>query len=299
MKIRKKIGGFLRLIRPLNCLMVSLAILVGYSLSTNYNFSNIESLLLAMIAGFLITGGGNAINDFFDVKIDKKVHPERPLVKKMLTPLGAKEISAFLFYFGVTSTFVINWKCFLIALINSVFLVLYSWWGKKRRGFIGNVMISYLTASTFLFGSLAAGGVPFIVMILTVMSFSLILGREIVKDIEDIYGDRGEKYTLPMRIGIPNSVMVSTVFITVALVLSIVPVRLVIVGKTYAILIIIADALIAYSIIVLWVGLLLSDFISNRAKVSINLAVLWSSSAKRIMKYGALIAILGFLFGGV
>lgn len=297
--MKEKLIGFWRLTRPLNCLMTALAILVGYSLATNYYFSDTVSILLAMVAGFLIAAAGNVINDFFDVEVDKKVHPERPLVKRTFSLKGAREISTFLFYFGVIVTIGINWKCFLIALINSILLVLYSWKGKRKRGFIGNVVISYLTASTFLFGSLAAGSVPLIVIILITMSFSLILGREIVKDIEDIYGDRGEKYTLPMRIGIPNSVMVVTVFVTVALALSVVPIRLAMVEKTYAALIIVADALIACSVIVLWVGLLLNDFVSNLLRISIDLVVLWSPSVKKVMKYGALIAILGFLFGGV
>src|SRR5665648_463124 len=75
-----KLGGFIRLIRPINCLMMGFAVLVGAVLANpqlaNLNWLNI---LFGFITGFTFCAAAMVINDYYDRKIDAINEPQRPI----------------------------------------------------------------------------------------------------------------------------------------------------------------------------------------------------------------------------
>jgi 4-hydroxybenzoate polyprenyltransferase len=73
-----KIEGLLRLIRPINCIVMSFAVLVGTSLTGLGNLQWIN-LLFGAITAFTLTGAARTVNDYYDYGIDKINEPNRPI----------------------------------------------------------------------------------------------------------------------------------------------------------------------------------------------------------------------------
>ncbi|MFB6301795.1 MAG: UbiA family prenyltransferase [Haloferacaceae archaeon] len=88
----------------------------------------------------------------------------------------------------------------LIALVNLGALVAYTELFKGLPG-IGNLVVAYLTGSTFLFGG-AAIGAPLDAAVRALLAGVATLAREIVMDIEDVAGDcAADLRTLPIVVG--------------------------------------------------------------------------------------------------
>lgn len=231
--------------RAENCAMAAVAVVVGMVIAGLSGFDPV--LLPAVVSVFLITAGGNAINDFFDAEVDRKNAPHRPVPSGKITPAGVVYFSSALFILGNLAAYFINIWALLLALINSQLLVRYAMRYKNSVG-VGNVMISYLTASTFVYGGLAMGNVA-PVFFLFLMAFLVNLGREIIGDVEDMDGDRrsGLK-TLAIRLGAKKSWRLASVFIIAAVAISPVPYVIGLFGQYYM-FVAVADAVILWSII--------------------------------------------------
>ncbi len=203
---------FLSLMRPSVCMLSVLGLLVGAIVSGAFTFL----LIPAIIAVFLITGAGNVINDYYDYKIDKINAPHRPI------PAGRIKRKTALYFFlainliGLVLSFLINPYFLAIALVNAVLLTIYSW-KLKPIALIGNIVVSWLAASTFIAASLLTESIPLSILILASISFLGTLSREILKDVKDIKGDKklGAK-TLPILVGKKPSQFLSYMILLIA-----------------------------------------------------------------------------------
>lgn len=223
--------AFLKLIRYKNLFMVLLTmILTKYAIVTSFTtLFDIQFVLLA-ISILSITASGYIINDIFDVKADiinkpTKVYIDVSISKKKaytayftLTTLG--------FIFGAYASFIKGDVSYSIFFISTIILLF--WYSKflKRIAFIGNIVISFLTAFTlfivFIFELESVNSaanifevivnffrlIPTTIALLCyiIFAFSITLIREIIKDIEDIKGDYALKMkTLPILIGVSRT----------------------------------------------------------------------------------------------
>jgi geranylgeranylglycerol-phosphate geranylgeranyltransferase len=201
---------FLELMRPLNCLMAGVAAIIGMLIAGG---REIEPAALIFLAVFLVTGAGNAVNDYFDREIDAINRPGRPVPSGRVTPRSTLLWSLALFIIGCILAGLVNLLCLAIAAANSVLLYIYAR-NLKATPLAGNLCVAYLTGSTFLFGGavfgwpgLQANLVPFSLSSLATMS------REVAKDIEDIEGDReGGAKTLPIILGEKFSSFLAALF---------------------------------------------------------------------------------------
>ncbi|MBN2330578.1 MAG: UbiA family prenyltransferase [Candidatus Aenigmarchaeota archaeon] len=198
----------LELIRPFNCALASLGVLAGGFLVAK---TITLPLLIAAAAAFVITGAGNSINDFFDVEPDKINRPKRPIPSGRISRGLAMAITLAMFGFGMLLSSMVNWLTFFIAMFNSFMLVLYSF-NFQSKMLVGNIAVSYLAASTFIFGGAAVNNLM-LPIILSVLAGLATLSREIVKDLEDLEGDRRsfiKKMTMKMRESFGDRFRVST-----------------------------------------------------------------------------------------
>ena len=182
---------YLTILRPANCLMSVIAVIVG-GLLVLKTFS--FPLIPASITAFLIAGAGNVINDYIDIEADKINKPKRPIPSGETKPKTALAYSAILFVFGIAFSFATTPLAIAIALVNSVLLVLYARYLKNMM-FLGNFIVSYLVGSTILFGSaavVASSNAQIFTLPLLLMALSTLsnFSREIVKTLEDLEGDR-------------------------------------------------------------------------------------------------------------
>lgn len=187
--------SYFKILRPINCLMTSIAIFIGAFLVVKFGFTYelAYNIIFAMIAGFLISGAGNTVNDYIDVEADKINRPERPIPSGEIQRKTALVYSIVLFLVGILFAALINWLALLIAVVNSILLVLYSL-KLQNKIFLGNGAVSYLVGSSFLFGGASVGNL-LIPLMLFILSFLTNFSREIVKDIEDLEGDKWEFLT--------------------------------------------------------------------------------------------------------
>ncbi len=243
---------FPELMRYRNCAMAGLAAVIGggiaYSASPG-EMSGIILLIPVFITVFLITGAGNAINDYFDAGIDAVNRPDRPIPSGRLKKEYAYKFSMILFAGGVLTAYFIGTVPFLIALFNSLLLYLYAF-SLKRKVFVGNLSVSYLTGSTFLFGGAAYGlkGIE-ATSVLFFLSMLATLAREIVKAIEDMGGDMLDgAVTLPIRIGERPSAYIASAVGLIAVLLSPLPYISGLFKYPYLLVVGIADIVFLYAV---------------------------------------------------
>jgi len=216
-----RFAGFFTITRPVNSFVAGLAAIVAYLIDTGTVIP--QTLLLFFIVA-LITAAGNVINDFFDVKIDAINRPDRPIPSGVVTKAGARGFAVTLFLAGILLSFFTNTLCIGIAVINSLILIAYA--GKlKRTPLLGNITVAYLSASIFLFGGALNGwnGLVHIIPIATITFFAM-LSRELLKDAEDVEGDRtGGADTVPIRIGIKKTSRLALMSTVLAVAVSFIP----------------------------------------------------------------------------
>ena len=160
----------------------------------------LHKLLLACFSGSFITIAANAINDYYDLDIDKINRPYRPLPKELLTPNDALVFSLVCFGFGIFISFFINSTAVVISILFSILLFLYSF-HFKRTVLVGNFIVSLATAFAFIYGGLAVNRLGQSLFPAT-FAFLMHFGREIIKDMEDAEGDKqNHAQTLPIQHG--------------------------------------------------------------------------------------------------
>lgn len=213
--------GFLRITRPVNAIVAGIAAIVAYLIATG---TEIPAAALLFVIVALITAAGNVINDYFDADIDAVNRPDRPIPAGSVRRESAKRFAGILFVAGVFVSLFTTPLCIAIALFNSLILFAYAA-RLKKLPLVGNVAVSYLSASMFLFGG-ALNGVESMVHVLPIaaITFFAILARELLKAAEDVEGDRqGGADTLPVRLGIPPTVRLAFFCAGLAVVISIMP----------------------------------------------------------------------------
>jgi len=251
MKEKKRMKDFFELARYRNCFMAAIGVIVGGLVGAGLGL-NISTIFLAFLAVVFITAGGNAMNDYFDQEVDAVSHKKRPIPSGRITSPEAIMFSATVFIVGLAFAVFISQICLFIVGVNIVLLISYDKYFKKR-GLSGNGIVSYLTASVFLFGAAAVGQINSIGIIF-LLAFLPSLGREIAKDVEDIVGDTGKRKTLPMRIGEGKALAITCFCVVVTIVLSFLPFYWQILGWGYAIVVILADIMFLSSIQAAYLG---------------------------------------------
>ena len=176
-----------------------------------------------------------------------------------------------------------NWIPFIIVLIADVILYLYAY-KLKATPLIGNLAVGFMTGFGFVFGGFCINN-PNIIMtsiFLGFFAFVMTTAREIIKDIEDVEGDKKDgARTLPILIGKKKPAILATILIIVDCALCPLLYHINIFGIYYLAIIAIAAILFLYSAVLI---------LKNQER----------ATAKKVSKYlkiGMLIAFVSFIFG--
>jgi len=201
--------GFVKLTRPVNCLMASIAVLAGFAVSSGSIFPS-APVLFAMAAAFLVCGAGQTINDYFDHKIDLVLHPDRPIPSGNVKHYDALIFALLLFIAGNWLAAQVNYVAFAIAAALSVLLFVYSAFMEKFK-YLGNWVVALGTALTLVFGAAITKNFYAVSFLAALALFSNV-GREITKDFEDAEKGEKGKVTLPGLIGKKAKLVVLALF---------------------------------------------------------------------------------------
>ena len=218
--LRVAIGGA-DLMRVHACVTAGLGVVVSALLSRPPLTVATVSIMVFVV--FAIIGAGNAINDFVDRDIDTVNRAKRPIASGAISPGQALFQAVTLFALGLgTSLFLSGW-CMAFASANSLLLVLYAM-ASKRIGIAKDLIVGYLVGSIFLFGVYAPDRLNPTVIVLACCAALATVAREIVKDIEDVEGDRLHgATTLPIVLDARRSYLIAFSALAGAGLLSFVP----------------------------------------------------------------------------
>ena len=212
----------------------------------------VGKVVAACLSGALITAAANAVNDYFDLDIDRINKPERPLPRGVLSKSEALTFSLVCFFSGIALGAFINWIALTVAASTSFLLYLYS--AKLKKTVLwGNLTVSLATALAFIYGGMAVGNAS-AALIPAGFAFAMHLGREIIKDMEDVEGDkRYHSITLPVKHGLTPAKWTATFVFFALFCATIIPHILQIYGKWYLIIVMFGvNSVLVYTVISLW-----------------------------------------------
>jgi len=215
-----ELDGYLRLMRPINCLMMGIAVIVGAALASPHDLGTYwQNLVYGFITGFALTAASMVINDFYDKDIDAINEPDRPIPSGLVRPEEALVLAFVLTAIGFIAASLTNTTsvlttslCFVTAITSWMISVVYVTVG-KRTGLLGNFLVSACVSIPFIYGSLAVTNtVELNILIFASMAFLSNTGREITKGIVDAQGDRIRNIqTLAVRYGEKNAAIAATI----------------------------------------------------------------------------------------
>jgi len=278
-----KADGFVRLMRPVNCVMMGFAVFVGALLANPASLSaEWFRVVFGFLTGFTLTGASMALNDYYDRQIDAVNEPLRPIPSGSVS---VREALVFVLVFSVVGfvfAYLTSVVCLAAAVIAWLILVAYVTVG-KRTGLPGNFLVSATVAIPFIYGSLVVTGLGQLnVLLFAAMAFLSNTGREVTKGIVDVKGDSVEGVrTIAVRYGERNAAVVAALFYVSAVLLTPLPLILDLVSVWFVPFVLVTDVgLVASS------ALLLRDYSRENARKIKKLILLWF-----------LIGLLAYIFG--
>ena len=200
---------YLALTRPGNMALTAVAVVAGSFIAAGDNIVDFQiEILIASISAMMLVGGGNALNDYNDRESDKENHPNRPIPAGLINAEDALTYSRILLAGGVMIVLfgLANKLPFVIALIGTVTLISYEN-QLKALGLSGNMAVGFMSGAVFLYAGMVVND-PGPTLWMFGLAFLATVSREIIKDIQDLEGDT-DRFTLPARIGITNSLILA------------------------------------------------------------------------------------------
>jgi len=218
---------YLKLIRYQNLLLLALMQLIfryGFlKYQDVYLFLNDFQYGLLVLATVLIAGAGYIINDIMDQETDSENKPERVIIGNGITETMGYNLYFLMNVTGVGIGFYLS-NCIMKPTFGGIFIIivtllyLYATSFKKML-LVGNIIVALVLSISILIIGLfdllpltyevnrSAMGVIFSILLdYALFAFILNFIREIVKDMEDIEGDRNQGMsTLPIVLGIKNT----------------------------------------------------------------------------------------------
>ncbi len=208
----------------MNGIMAAVAVSVGAALAA-HDPRTIDLIAVALLSlsSFLIVSFMNTFNDLQDIPIDRRAHPDRPMVKGTISPEWGRWVivgllaSTFLLTI-LTSIMIGRWEVMAIFTFALSMDLIYEI-RFKYRGIRGNIAIGILTGTLFLFGASIFSITP-MVMVIGAMAAAVNVGREVMKDVQDREGDQGSRRALVMVHGERFALFIGHLFIILGVILS-------------------------------------------------------------------------------
>ena len=247
-KESSKLSGYFELMRAPNSIMVGFAVIVGIVVTSNDYLRIISyTSLFGFLTGFFISSFSMVSNDLYDLKVDRINQPERPLPSGRVSTSNAKALCILFLTSGLLASLPLGAIDFLIASLFAFIGWYYNYSGKKL-GLFGNSLVALSLAIPYIFGSFSIGIYSLnLGYLLAITSFFAGMGREVLKGIADVEGDKVRKVkTMAISQGIESAKKTSAALFVFAVLSSSFPIIFGLLGKalvTYIVLIAIPDAI--------------------------------------------------------
>lgn len=187
--------------RVLNLFLTGIAVGMGsYLAFLDGKQGSFADALLAVFSAMMIAGSMYLENNLKNRKEDRINHPERDVTFLKKYDMTVTLLRYGLLIIGVGLAFFVRYEMGLFAICNILLLAGYnhSW---KGSPLIGNLVVSIVSSTPFLYGALAWGSVSSGVLP-ALLALPIHFVREMVKDVEDILGDQyAGQNTFAVRFG--------------------------------------------------------------------------------------------------
>lgn len=178
----------------------------------------------AVASALGLGAAGNVANDLYDVDADRVNRPRRPLSSGRVSRDVALAVGGLAGGAGLYLGWLAGTTVFRLALVALVVMLAYSPL-LKRYGALGNLAVAAIASLPLIYGAAAAGYwraglVPF------ALAAVLHLAREVVKDLEDVAGDRASdppRRTLPIVFGEPAAYVIAAAVLVIFIPLALAP----------------------------------------------------------------------------
>ena len=184
-----------------------------------------ENFVILLIVTILIAASGYIVNDIYDYNLDQINKPEKVVLGKFLKSRDAIKIYMLFNSLAIMLSFFLCIKIKQEIYILVFLLIIYCLWlySKKLKKYkiIGNILIAFfislsiLNVPLFSYKNILSDDrffVFLIISIFSVLAFLINVKREIIKDIEDIEGDKINKVkSLPIIFGTKKSKLVTII----------------------------------------------------------------------------------------
>jgi 4-hydroxybenzoate polyprenyltransferase len=169
------LGQYLLLIRVPNLFTVPSNILSGYFATTLLGEANIPQLLLLIFSSIFLYAAGIILNDYFDINVDRKERPNRPLASGQITKRNALLIATSSIVAGNILSWSVSWNSFIISFCLTIVIFIYNYWLKRNRAGNPLTMGSARFLNVLLGGSSALGLVTKMDLTLVFVGYCLFL----------------------------------------------------------------------------------------------------------------------------
>jgi 4-hydroxybenzoate polyprenyltransferase len=249
-KFLRAFNAYIRLIRLPNLLILAVGQyfirynIIGPVLALRGHFLHTTDFgfALLVLSSLLIAAGGYIINDYYDIRIDVVNRPDKVVLHKLIRLRTAMRVYYVLTILGCFIGIFVAFKVGYIVLGSVHIIIAVALWyyslKYKRIRFAGNFTVAFLAAISLaiiwlfeffalrkdpaVFGDMikSFGEINMYIVAYGIFAFLVTLIREMVKDIEDIEGDRSFRCkTLPIVYGIPKmqKVIIALTILTMGL----------------------------------------------------------------------------------
>jgi geranylgeranylglycerol-phosphate geranylgeranyltransferase len=245
--LSKAVRACIRLVRPVNFVMMGIAVIVG-EVAILGGIPSIRQMFYGFIVSSFLTASSMVINDVVDLEIDRINAPYRPLPSGMISTRSALIFAALLTILGILAAVPLSLYTFIIAILTFIVSLTYNLYGKKI-GLPGNMMVAYCVAVPFLFGGVAvAGSIDLTVAVFFLLAFLATVGREVTKGIADMEGDRLKGIrTAALSYGPKVAALISALFYIAAVLITPLPYIFGYLGIYYSLVVLVVDVGFFYS----------------------------------------------------
>jgi len=277
--------GLLDLVRPVNCAMIGFAVVVGAFVSKPPSVPVLQ-LALGFLTGFFVCAYSMAVNDVYDLEVDRVNRPDRPIPSGRVTVEDARRLSHAVLALGMACA-VASLAPLAVAIAAAYAFLSWLYNSKaKKTGLPGNLIVASSLAIPFIYGGAVSGGSisGSLLLMMALTAFFSGVGREVVKAMADVEGDaKREVNSIARARGMRFASGVGALFFLLAVFTSWVPLLTGLANNVYTFGVIIPDAVFLY----LAAAILVSNGPSSAYRV------------KRIALAGMTVGLLVFIGGAV
>jgi 4-hydroxybenzoate polyprenyltransferase len=175
-----------------------------FIVKNNFEINYYNVLFLSLGILFLVAFA-NACNDIADFEIDKINRPERPLPSGKISIKAAYGIMRILFFFTMFFSVLAGIEFAFLFFVAGALSLAYNRF-LKGLPLVGNFTVALLATTPVIIPIINFGLPQAELSILAFFAFMLNFAREIIKDIEDMEGDKSQNLkTFPLLVGINMS----------------------------------------------------------------------------------------------